>query len=100
MFTLAVPLLLTVDVAVSVTCRVLFKVPVIVAGAAYVTEVGVTLVSVPHALPVQDVPVSGVSVHLTPVVVVALFSATNTVKLMVWPTSIVCRVPGFGTTTT
>lgn len=82
MFTLAVPLLLTVDVAVNVTCRVLLTIPVIVVGATYVTEVGVTLVRVPHALPVHVVPVSGPSVHLTPVVVVALFSATKTVKSM------------------
>lgn len=84
-FTLAVPWLLAVDVAVSVTCRVFVTIPVSVAGAAYVTEVGVTLVSVPQALPVHVVPVKGARVHFTPVVVVALFSATNAVKGTVCP---------------
>lgn len=86
MFTVATPLLLTVAVAVSVTCSSFVR----VAGAAYVTEVGVTFVSVPQALPVHDVPVSGPSVHFTPLDEVTFLLRLNTaaVKSTVCPWSI------------
>src|SRR4051812_15752143 len=77
--------------AVAVTLTVMFAVTV--AGALYIADVVVTLVKVPHAAPVQPLPVR---VQVTPWLDLSL--ATAAVKLFCCPWAMLSAVPGVSET--